>query len=116
MEEDEIALKLAFHPTAKRYAVLSKRSLWLSGWPVTLFSRAHKIERTWSLLGDVQFSPDGRWLAVGTPNGLELRRYPDLAVVASAPNVAATAVDFSSTGCTLAVGDENGVVRVYQLQ
>ncbi len=112
----EVALRFAFHPTAKRFAVLSNRSLWVAGWPVSLFSRARRIPRSESYLGDLQFSPDGRWLAVATPNGVELRRYPGLEVVASDPEIIATAVDFSETDCTLAAGDENGVVRLYRLQ
>lgn len=112
----EVALKFAFHPTAKRFAVLSNRSLWVAGWPVSLFSRARRIPRSESFLGDLQFSPDGRWLAIATPNGVELRRYPGLEVVASDTEIIATAVDFSETDCTLAVGDENGVVRLYRLQ
>ena len=42
MADDEVALRLAFHPTDKRYAVLSNRSLWLASWPASLFSRARR--------------------------------------------------------------------------
>lgn len=114
--DDEVALRLAFHPKDKRYAVLSNRSIWLAGWPASLFSRARQVPRNESFLGDIQFSPDGRWLAVATPNGLELRRYPSLEMVASDMRIGVTALDFSNTGCALAVGDENGAVRIYQLQ
>lgn len=116
MADDEVALRLAFHPTDKRYAVLSNRSLWLAGWPASLFSHARHVVRSESLLGDLQFSPDGRWLAVASPHGLEVRSYPGLAVVASDTSISATAVAFSAANCTLAVGDSVGIVRLYALR
>jgi len=115
-DHEEVIIRLAFHPTDNRYAVLSDRSLWIVRWPGFFLDRVKRIERKSSALGDIKFSPDGRLLAVATPHGLEVRKYPSLDVVASDAGISATAVAFSAANCTLAVGDSVGTVRLYELR
>ena len=113
--DDEVIIKIVFHPTEDFYAVLSNRSLRLRT-RQSFGPNREDLDRKNSMIGDLSFSPDGTLLAVATLHGLELWKFPSLEMVAIDESIAATSVDFSDTNCTLAVGDTNGVVRLYDLE
>jgi WD40 repeat protein/N-acetylmuramoyl-L-alanine amidase len=61
----------------------------------------------------MQYSPDGRWIAVATSMGVEMRRSDTLALEKLLGGHAATAVAFSTDGRTLASGSEDAAIRIW---
>jgi WD40 repeat protein/N-acetylmuramoyl-L-alanine amidase len=61
----------------------------------------------------MQYSPDGRWIAVATSMGVEMRRSDTLALEKLLGGHAATTVAFSTDGRTLASGSEDAAIRVW---
>lgn len=118
---DEIPVKLAFRPDNRVLAVLTNRSVWLidiAGFGLGRQSRRIATRSDvgpTSLLGDIRFSPDGQYLAIGTNQGIELREAGTGKAVVSDSSIAANALAFSLTGCKLAVGDLAGNLHLYDL-
>ncbi|MCX6093144.1 MAG: N-acetylmuramoyl-L-alanine amidase [Candidatus Bipolaricaulota bacterium] len=61
----------------------------------------------------MRYSPDGRWIAVATSMGVEMRRSDTLALEKLLGGHAATTVAFSADGKTLASGSEDAAIRVW---
>ena len=116
MGHDETALAISFHPTNKRYAVLTNRSIWVANVEPSLFHPSQRISRSESSLGGIQFSQDGQWLAIATATGIQLLSYPSLGIVTSDSSYRATTVAFSPHKCSVAVGDSEGNIHIYDLR
>lgn len=65
--------------------------------------------------GILAVSPSGKWLAIGTSSGWQLRRVNDLTVVAEKQNVAVASLAFSQNDCTIAVGSQQGIIELWSL-
>jgi len=120
-DEAGLPLSLDFHPTEHRVAVYYERGLKVDAWPSSLLSvfllpPGFTVKHPRTLIGDVEFSPDGGLLAVADRRGVELRGEGEWDIVASDREYAATSVAFAPEGCVLAVGDEEGRAHVYELQ
>ena len=62
------------------------------------------------------FSPDGRWIASGSTLGVRIHRGDNLAEEAFLPSVKPISrVAFSADGTLLAVGSEDGMLRLYAM-
>ena len=57
--------------------------------------------------------PSGQWLAIATPNSIEIRRALDLSQVASIVTTGVRDLEFSRDGTTLAAAETDGDVRLF---
>ncbi|MCE7984852.1 MAG: hypothetical protein DYG89_27075 [Caldilinea sp. CFX5] len=79
-------------------------------WPPTTVHSLPTTEK-----GVLAFRPQGDLLAIGTPNGWQLRRSKDLSLAMEQTENPITALAFSDDGCYVAFGEKSGAVQVWRM-
>ena len=115
LEEDMVVVRSVTFSSDDRYLASSHYNGEVKVWNVSDWELLHTIPRAGDY--DIAFSPDGKMIA-GTGNGyVNLWWVEDGARVARIPGPTGWMhpVDFSHNGTSLAVGGEEGIVRVWRI-
>lgn len=109
---------LAFDMTGNWLAILRTHSVELRNlrsWFATIWPSLIKYDLPAAETGKVAFSPRNTVLAIGTPQGWQLRRTSDLSLVAEQKERPVTSLAFSDDGCLVAFGTADGTIEIWSV-